>query len=62
VLLSGDGTLKIADFGLAIDLNQERAVTRAGEQTPALAVNCAGSELTSHSVCTLLFAFLNCQS
>jgi aurora kinase len=31
VLLSGDGTLKIADFGLAIDLNQERAVTRAGE-------------------------------
>jgi hypothetical protein len=30
MLLSGDGTLKIADFGLAIDLNQERAVTRAG--------------------------------
>ncbi|KAF6259284.1 kinase-like domain-containing protein [Scenedesmus sp. NREL 46B-D3] len=30
VLLTGDGTLKIADFGLAIDLNQERAVTRAG--------------------------------
>lgn len=32
MLLTADGTLKIADFGLAIDLNQERAVTRAGAQ------------------------------
>uniref|UniRef100_A0A383WCC8 Protein kinase domain-containing protein n=1 Tax=Tetradesmus obliquus TaxID=3088 RepID=A0A383WCC8_TETOB len=30
MLLSANGTLKISDFGLAIDLNQERAVTRAG--------------------------------
>lgn len=30
VLFTPDGTLKLADFGLAIDTNQERAVTRAG--------------------------------
>jgi serine/threonine protein kinase len=31
LLFSHEGVLKVADFGLAINLNQERAVTRAGE-------------------------------
>ena len=30
ILVAGDRQLKLADFGLAIDLRQERAVTRAG--------------------------------
>eukprot|EP00955_Chlamydomonas_euryale_P006164 65434-Chlamydomonas_euryale.AAC.2 len=30
ILRTEDGVLKLADFGLAIDLNEERAVTRAG--------------------------------
>ena len=31
VLLTDDLQLKVADFGLAIALNEERAVTRVGE-------------------------------
>ena len=30
ILFTSDMTLKLADFGLAIDLRRERAVTRAG--------------------------------
>ena len=30
ILLDASGNIKIADFGLSIDLNEERAVTRAG--------------------------------
>lgn len=30
ILFNSDMTLKLADFGLAIDLRRERAVTRAG--------------------------------
>ena len=30
VLFTDQRVLKLADFGLAIDLNEERAVTRAG--------------------------------
>ena len=30
ILLDASGNIKLADFGLAIDLNDERAVTRAG--------------------------------
>lgn len=30
ILFNQDGVLKLADFGLAIDLTQETAVTRAG--------------------------------
>jgi hypothetical protein len=41
-LFTPDGTLKLADFGLAIDLNQERAVTRAGGQ-PARVLAALGS-------------------
>lgn len=33
VLLMADGTLKLADFGLSIDLTTERAVTRVGTVT-----------------------------
>ena len=30
ILLTTEGVVKLADFGLAIDLNEEIAVTRAG--------------------------------
>ena len=30
ILIGSGGTIKLADFGLAIDLNEERAVTRTG--------------------------------
>lgn len=30
VLVAGDGSMKLADFGLSIDLSKERAVTRVG--------------------------------
>lgn len=30
ILLSGDGTVKLADFGLSINFRDERPVTRAG--------------------------------
>ncbi len=36
ILLSGDGVLKLADFGLSIDISQEAAVTRAGMLTELL--------------------------
>jgi Protein kinase domain len=30
ILFDGDGVLKLADFGLAINMTEEHAVTRAG--------------------------------
>ena len=30
MLLDANGSIKLCDFGLALDLNEERAVTRAG--------------------------------
>jgi len=30
ILFDGEGILKLADFGLAINMNEENAVTRAG--------------------------------
>ncbi len=35
VLFTSDHVLKLADFGLAIDLHMERAVTRAGGWRPS---------------------------
>lgn len=37
ILFDADGVLKLADFGLAINMNEEHAVTRAGMyQNPSM--------------------------
>lgn len=55
ILLTGDGTVKLADFGLSINFRDERPVTRAGtldmmapEVRTSLPVHPAAAELKGY--------------
>jgi serine/threonine protein kinase len=61
ILFDGEGVLKLADFGLAINLTEENAVTRAGK-LPLHSIQCnTCSELKTHQNTSQLLSCTNAQ-